>query len=98
MSAMPIKHFDALSFVKKSKEFGVDERVAELQARQFEQILDIAITSVKEDLKSDELVTKGYLKENIKELELKIAETKNQIIIWVGSFILASGLIQHFFK
>lgn len=100
-----IKHFDILDFVKKSKELGVSELVAEYQARQIESAIDIAVSTAKEEIQFKDLVTSRDMKElelkvssNIKELEVKIAESKTQVIIWVGSMIIASGLLQHFFK
>ena len=98
MATLTIKHFDVHDFVKKSKELGVDEKVAEYQARQIEQAIDIAVTVVKEELRAEELATKKDLKELDLKLELKIAEAKNQIIIWMGGLIITSGLLQHFFK
>lgn len=83
--------FDVHSFVKTSKELGVPESVAEYQARQIEQAIDIAITQTKESLRVEELVTKTDLKR-------EIAEAKNQIILWVAGMFIASGFIQHFFK
>ncbi len=111
--AATIKHFDILDFVKKSKELGVSEPVAEYQARQIEQAIDIAVLTAKEEIHVKDLATSRDMKElelrissNIKELELKleakIAESKTQVIIWLGSMlgsmIVASGLLQHFFK
>lgn len=87
MSTFTAKHFDVLEFVKRSKQLGVPEPVAEYQARQIEQAVDIAITTVKEDIQAKDLATK-------KDLEA----AKNQIILWVAGLLAASGLIQHFFK
>lgn len=94
MMAATIKHFDVLDFVKKSKELGVSEQVAEYQARQIEQAIDIAVSTAKEEIHVKDLATS----KDIKELEVKIAESKTQVIIWMGSMIIASGLLQHFFK
>lgn len=87
MAGTTIKHFDILDFVKKSKEYGASEQMAEFQARQIEQAIEIAVTQAKEDIEKRELATKRDL-----------AETKNQIILWVAGLFVASGLIQHFFK
>lgn len=87
MTTVTIKHFDALAYVKKAKELGTDEALAEFQARQMEQAIDVAITTIKEEIALKDLATK-------RDLE----STKNQIILWVGGLIMASGLIQHFFK
>ncbi len=87
MTTVPSKHFDALGYVKQAKKLGAPEELAELQARQIEQAIDIAISIIKEDIALKDLATR-------RDLE----STKNQIILWVGGLIMASGLIQHFFK
>ena len=81
------KHFDTLAYVKQARKLGTSEELAELQARQIEQAIDIAVATVKEEIALKDLATK-------RDLET----TKNQIILWVGGLIMASGLIQHFFK
>ena len=84
------KHFDTLAYVKQARKLGTSEELAEFQAKQIEQAIDVAISQIE----SKDLATK----KDIKELELKIESTKNQIILWVGGLVMASGLIQHFFK
>ena len=119
MTAFVMKHFDSLEFVKKSKELGANEELAEYQARQIEQAIDIAISTARVEIDTRELATKKDIKElelKIKEidskLELKIEQvraevyqgraemhkSKYEIIIWVAGLLLASGVIQHFFK
>ena len=63
MSSMSTRHFDALAFVKKSKELGVKEEIAEYQARQLEEVIDIASTAAKEEFNIHELATKTDLKQ-----------------------------------
>jgi transcription elongation GreA/GreB family factor len=87
MTTITIKHFDALAYVKKAKELGANEELAEYQARQMEQAIDIAIATIKEEIALKDLATK-------RDLE----STKNQIILWVAGLFIASGLLQHFFK
>lgn len=94
MAAAAIKHFDALDYVEHLKNLGVDEKVAKYQARQMEQVIDIAVSTAKSDVENKELATK----KDIKELELKIERTKFELIIWVVGLFIVSGLIQHFFK
>jgi hypothetical protein len=101
MATMTANHFDALDYVKKSKELGVPEQVAEYQARQIEQSIDIAVGTIRLELERKDLATK----KDIKELELKIetvrteiSQASNKIILWVAGLFVASGLIQHFFK
>lgn len=87
MTTLTSKHFDTLGYVQKAKKLGASEELAELQARQIEQAIDIAVSTIKDEITLKDLATK-------RDLE----STKNQIIIWVGGLIMASGLIQHFFK
>ena len=47
----------------------------------------MATSTIKEEITLKDLATK-------RDLE----STKNQIILWVGGLVMASGLIQHFFK
>ena len=77
-------------------EVAVNSAKEELQAAQF---------SIKEDIKSKDLATKSDIRESElrlqKEIEMvkkEIANSKNQIILWISSLLVASGLIQHFFK
>lgn len=89
MATLTSKHFDTLAYVKQAKKLGTSEELAEFQAKQIEQAIDVAISQIE----SKDLATK----KDIKELELKIESTKNQIILWVGGLVMASGLLQHFF-
>ena len=38
------------------------------------------------------------VRKEIESVHKEIAQSKNQVIIWVGGLIMASGLLQHFFK
>lgn len=112
MAALTLRHFDVLSYVEKARSLGVDERVASHQAREIEQAIEIATTIAKADIENKALATKNdiiKLERDIKEIELKIEQTKAELrteiqkskletLIWVASMFMASGLIQHFFK
>ena len=74
MSIFTLKHFDVLDFVKKSKELGASEQLAEYQARQFEQVIEIAIASAREDFHAKELVSKTDLVVALRELELRLVK------------------------
>jgi hypothetical protein len=108
MNTATIKHFDLLSFVKRSKKLGVPEPLAEYQGRQIEEAIEVAVASSKQtleaknvatqqDLKNTELTLRQDLKSLESRLELKIEQTKNQTILWLGGLLIASGLISHFF-
>ena len=109
MTAIAINHFDVFGYVKKSRELGVSEQVAEYQARQIEQSIEIAVKTARAEIENKELATKKDIEKNVETLrtemekntemlrkEIALANTK--MIIWMGGFLLASGLIQHFFK
>jgi hypothetical protein len=91
MSAYAMKHFDLLNFVKKSKELGVSEPLAEYQGRQIEEAIEVAIAESQKAVEARELATK----KDIKELELKIEQSKNHLIFWLVGLFLTSGVIMH---
>lgn len=72
MGAAVLRHFDALDYVDHSRALGVDEKVAKYQARQIEQVIEIAtdnaINAAKTEVESQELVTKS----DLNKLELRL--------------------------
>jgi hypothetical protein len=66
--------FDTLAFAKELETAGVPPAQAEAQAKALSGVLQKV-----EEYRLQELATKG----DIKDLELKIAETKAEIIKWV---------------
>lgn len=99
------RYFDVLEFVRKSKEYGASEQLAEYQARQFEQALESNLEQMKQEVVNKDLATKADIRESElrlqKEIEMvrkEIADSKVQMIIWIAGLLMASGLIQHFFK
>lgn len=101
MATLTTRHFDTLEYVKQAKKLGTTEELAEFQAKQIEQAIEVAISQIE----SKELATKqdiSLVKQDISlaklELEKKIETSKNQIILWVAGLVMANGLIQHFFK
>ena len=79
---MVAKHFDTLAFVKKSKELGVVEEIAEYQARQIEYAIDIAVATANDEFRPHELATKTDLKQieaNIKQIEANIKQIEASI-------------------
>ena len=80
------KHFDALDFVKKSKALGVKDELAEYQARQLENVIDIAAFTARQEFNVHELATKTDLKQLEVEIvkfgvEIKQIESKLEIKI-----------------
>lgn len=76
MSVSAKKHFDVLEFVKQSKALGVNDQLAEYQARQLENVIDIASVTSREEFNANELATKVDLKTLEVELAKLGAETK----------------------
>src|SRR3990167_599308 len=58
MTSAAKKYFDVLSYVKTSKALGVKEDLAEYQARQLAEIIDIASANTQEEFTVRELATK----------------------------------------
>lgn len=67
--------FDVVEYIKKLRNAGATQQLAEVQAQELEHVLEEAINTSKMDVQSKELATKG----NIKELELKIEQTRREL-------------------
>ena len=105
MNKVTMKYFDVFNFVKKAKEFGVNEQFAEYEARQIEQAINTIANEVKMEIKkelhSDEIVTKSDLKQQLEivklELKKEIAQASNKALLLMGTFgifflgVLAKG-------
>jgi membrane-bound ClpP family serine protease len=77
--AINAKQFDALAYVKKAKELGTSEELAEFQARQIEQAFAAAISTIEKR----ELATKtdiAMVRAELRESELRL---KNELIKWI---------------
>ena len=76
MTAATIKYFDVFNFVKKAKEFGVNEQFSEYEARQIEQAINTIAYQVKAEIKqelhADELVTNANLKQQLEIVKLEL--------------------------
>ncbi len=85
MSATTINHFDVLEYVKKAKELGTTEALAEFQARQIEHAIDLAVVSIE----SREITTKQDL-----------SELKLELIKWIlgtgaATILALAGLLKY---
>ncbi|MBX9867816.1 MAG: hypothetical protein K2Y14_12965 [Burkholderiales bacterium] len=83
--AITIKHFDILEFVNKAKAAGVDPEFAEYQARQMEQVIEVAIATIE----SKDLATK-------QDIELAIAHLKHdtlRFVVWTGMSVAFTLLV-----
>ena len=72
MTATALKHFDTLEYVKQARKLGTSQELAEFQAKQIEQAIDVAIQSFEEK----ELVTKKDLEITKLELQKEIVTAK----------------------
>jgi hypothetical protein len=108
-----IPKFDVVEYIRKLRNAGATQELAEVQAQEMEHIIGEVLLQSKQDAKelfnSSDLATKGDLRETelrlqkeIKELELRINSNidraKITTIIWVGIFFITNGILIHFLK
>ena len=82
MATLNAKHFDALAYVKQAKLLGADENLAEFQARQIEQAIEVATSTIE----SKDLATK-------QDIELAIAHLKHdtlRFVVWTGVAVIVA--------
>ncbi len=80
MSAIAIKYFDTLAFVKKSKKFGAPEELAEYQIKEYEKAIETAVANMKEEFKIADLATKQDLFAVKEDLLATKVELKKEIL------------------
>lgn len=97
--------FDTHDIIKKFREKGLSEDLAEFQVEAIKDVVKQAVNQVQHDYNLNELATKKDLDSRITETELKIelvradlkrdiAETKAELIRWVvGVGLLQTALI-----
>ncbi|MBP9743007.1 MAG: hypothetical protein KBD37_06590 [Burkholderiales bacterium] len=76
--------FNIIGYIKKLRNAGVSQEIAEIQAEELENVLKIAINTSKEEFKSKELATKGDIRESELKLQKEIANFKTQTLVWIG--------------
>ncbi|MFZ2407345.1 MAG: DUF1640 domain-containing protein [Methylobacter sp.] len=86
--------FDTYAFIRKLKDSGITEE----QARAQVEALSLALEQFQTELHLSESATKQDVREAVREselkLELKIAETKAELVRWiVGAGFLQTALI-----
>ncbi len=77
--ALAIKYFDIHEFVKRSTELGASEALTEYQIIQFEQALEIAVKSVKDEVGAQNIVSKIDLENTRLELQKAIENTRLEL-------------------
>lgn len=82
--------FDTHEFIKELKGAGFSEEQAEIITKLQKLAVASTLDQAKHDFELDNLVTNQSLDLRIKDVELKIVETKSELIRWVVSV----GLLQ----
>ena len=93
--------FDTHEFIKELKSVGFSEEQAEVSTNLQKTTINTTLEQAKHDYQLDDLATKRDLKElefqlesRIKDTELKIVESKAELIRWVvGVGLLQTALI-----
>lgn len=86
--------FDTHEFFKELKGVGFSEQQAEVITRLQKSAIKETLEQAKNDYHLDEIATKRDLRESEMKLELKMAETKAELIRWVvGVGLLQTTLI-----
>jgi hypothetical protein len=105
MSALTVKHFSAVDYMQRLKKAKFTEEQAEIVAKETEELITNILEQTQLNLEKKELATKQdlmntklELQKEIEILRKEIAQSSNKVIIWVVGFVIASGLLQHFFK
>lgn len=88
MGVITAKRFDVLEYVKKARELGVDEELAEFQARQIGQLADTIQEQQQEidGLKQSKPVSIKDLDIVKLELQKEIRDIESRLIKWICSF------------
>jgi len=79
MATVTAKHFDVLAYVKKAKELGTSEDLAEFQARQIEEAIEVAISAIE----NRELATKSDINSMQKDLQKELISAELRLIKWI---------------
>ena len=105
MTTMQVSYdtrFDVVEYIRKLRNVGVAQEVAEVQAQELEHVVNGVLQQSKqhthEIFENKELSTKGDLAKTKLELQKEMQQIKVEVIMWVAGMFIASGLIQHFFK
>ena len=106
MPTLTANHFDVHEFIKKSKEFGASEELAEFQARQIEAISEVVqlqqqqidvLNKFEPATKQDLGILKLELQKEIEIVRKEIAQASNKTLLLMGTFgifflgVLAKG-------
>lgn len=109
MGAAALKHFDVLEYVDHVTALGVSEQVAKYQARKFEQVVELAVNTSKEEVENKELATKqdvrilenriSIIEQNIgSKIDAVINKSKYELLAWMVGLFVTSGVLQYVLK
>ena len=102
-----ISRFDVVEYIKKLRNAGASQELAEVQAQEIEHIISDVLTQSKQEImaviNSKELATKGDLREIELRLQKAIAEgdlslrtdiakTSNKTILWIIGILSGYGV------
>lgn len=107
MTAITITHprFDVVEYIKKLRNAGVTQEVAEIQAQEIEHVIDSVLEQTQTMINSKDLATKGDVRESelrlqkeIKSLEINLQkEIKSleikMMTLYGGGFLILLGVL-----
>jgi|SRR6185437_3439633 len=90
--------FDVVDYIKKLRNVGVSQEIAEVQGQELSHAIKTMANEVKieikQELHSDNLATKGDVRESELRLQKEIAVIKSELIKWIlGAAITASIVV-----
>jgi len=85
---------DTYALVSKLKDNGFTEQQAAANVEAITKAIDTALEQARHDYHLDELATKRDLKEIETRVDLKIEQSKNELIRWVIGVVLGVGVLQ----
>ena len=103
-----IRFFDVIEYVKKLRNLGVKQEVAEVQAQEIEYAIETAVERSRKEFKNKELATKHDLeivkfelqkeieivRQEIKELEVKIKNVEIRLmLLMAGGYATMLGVM-----
>jgi hypothetical protein len=86
--------FDTHDFVKKLKEVGFSEEQAEMLTELQKTTVSNTLEQARHDYELDDLATKRDLKELELSVNLKISESRSELVRWIIGVVLGVGLLQ----
>lgn len=86
--------FDTHEIIKKLREKGLSEELAEYQVEAMKEVARQAVVQVQHDFELDDLATKRDLRELELMLKRDLSETKADLQRWIITVVLGVGVLQ----